>query len=228
MLQTIEKAYDGIDINIVTFRRPTHVYHSDSSPYGLGGYSNEGYAWRFKLPNELLFRASNNFLEFLASIITPWVDLIAKRLKAGDCALSMTDSTTSAGWMRKSNFKESTDNKANNVEGKARSSNQSDSQVTPSSTSSTEANATTSCAALPWLCVKGDFQDHLMSDWLKAQSTVPSRMFARPSGRIADPTLPKTTTYSLASFYKDYIDHSRMKTPKKSNKKQSRPVSSQN
>jgi hypothetical protein len=32
------------------------------------------------------------------------VDILAGRLKHGDCALSMTDSTTSAGWLRKSNF----------------------------------------------------------------------------------------------------------------------------
>jgi hypothetical protein len=107
------KAHEGIDMNIVAFRRPTH-------PHGLGGYSDEGYAWRFKLPNELLFRASNNFLEFLASIITPWVDLIAKRLKAGDCALSMTDSTTSAGWLRKTDFKEGSDDESNNIEARVR------------------------------------------------------------------------------------------------------------
>jgi hypothetical protein len=34
----------------------------------------------------------------------PWVDIIRGRLKAGDCALSMTDSTTLEGWLRKINF----------------------------------------------------------------------------------------------------------------------------
>ncbi len=34
----------------------------------------------------------------------PWIDIIAGRLKKDDCALSMTDSTTSEGWLRKSNF----------------------------------------------------------------------------------------------------------------------------
>jgi hypothetical protein len=42
----------------------------------------------------------------MASIISPWIDIIAERLSKGDCALSMTDSTTSAGWIRKTNFKE--------------------------------------------------------------------------------------------------------------------------
>jgi hypothetical protein len=65
-----------------------------------------GSAWRFQIPDDLLFRASNNLLEFLAAIITPWIDIIYGRLNPGDCALSMTDSTTAEGWMRKSNFSE--------------------------------------------------------------------------------------------------------------------------
>ena len=39
-------------------------------------------------------------------MITPWVDIIAKRLGPGDCSLSITDSSTSEVWIRKSNFKE--------------------------------------------------------------------------------------------------------------------------
>jgi hypothetical protein len=37
-------------------------------------------------------------------IITPWVDIIADRLNRGDCALSMMDSTTLEGWLKKTNF----------------------------------------------------------------------------------------------------------------------------
>jgi hypothetical protein len=76
----------------------------DSCPAGLGGYSHEGFTWLFYLPDNLQFGASNNLLEHLTAIITPWIDIIAGRLTKGDCALSMTDSTTSEGWLRKSNF----------------------------------------------------------------------------------------------------------------------------
>jgi hypothetical protein len=93
-------------MNSIAYRRPTHVYRSDSCPAGLGGYSDEGFAWRYYLPPELQSRASNNLLKHIAAIITTWVDILAGRLKHGDCALSMTDSTTSAGWLRKSNFME--------------------------------------------------------------------------------------------------------------------------
>jgi hypothetical protein len=60
--------------------------------------------WRFKVPNEHQFKASNNLLEFLAAVITPWIDIRNNRLTAGDCALSMRDSTPAEGGMRKSNF----------------------------------------------------------------------------------------------------------------------------
>jgi hypothetical protein len=52
----------------------------------------------------LKFRASNNLLEHLAAIISPWVDILAGRLNSQDCVLSMTDSTTAEGWLKKSNF----------------------------------------------------------------------------------------------------------------------------
>jgi hypothetical protein len=57
---------------------------------------------------------------------------------------------------------------------------------------------------------EGRFQDRLMNDWLRAQSAVPSRMFVRPSGKTIDPILQKTTTYSLTSFYNDYIEQERV------------------
>jgi len=101
LLFVLGKCREG---NLLAFRRPTHVYRSDSCPSGLGGYSHEGFAWRFIIPDDLKFCASNNLLEHLAAIITPWGDIIAGRITNGDCALSMTDSTTSEGWLRKSNF----------------------------------------------------------------------------------------------------------------------------
>jgi hypothetical protein len=104
ILHVLKICNSGVDLNSIAFRRPTHAYRSDSCPRGLGGYSHQGYAWRYYLEPELQFRASNNLLEHLAVIITPWVDLLASHLKNGDCALSMTNSSTSEGWLRKTNF----------------------------------------------------------------------------------------------------------------------------
>jgi hypothetical protein len=96
-LFVLGKCNQGIDLNLIAFQQPTNVYRSDSCPAGLGGYSHEGFAWRFYLPDNLQFRASNNLLEHLAAIITPWINIIAGRLTKGDCTLSMTNSTTSEG-----------------------------------------------------------------------------------------------------------------------------------
>ena len=106
MLFFLKRAHIGVSMNLVAYRKPTHVFRSDSCPAGLGGYSHSGFAWRFYLPENLKFRASNNLLEHIASIITVWVDILAGRLKPGDCSLSMTDSSTSEGWSKLTNFKE--------------------------------------------------------------------------------------------------------------------------
>ena len=106
MLFFLDHSKQGIDMNLLAYRKPTKVYRSDSCPHGLGGYSSDGWAWRWYLPQDLLFRASNNLLEHLASIVTVWIDIIEGRIGHGDCTLSMTDSTTSEGWSKKTNFSE--------------------------------------------------------------------------------------------------------------------------
>jgi hypothetical protein len=81
VLRFIDISKKGINMNLVAFHRPTHVYRSDSCPFGLGGYSDEGFARRFEIPEDLQFRASNNLLECIASIVSPWVDMLAGHLQ---------------------------------------------------------------------------------------------------------------------------------------------------
>jgi hypothetical protein len=106
MLVFLHKAFTGIDMNLISFRRPTHIYQSNSCPYGLGGYSHKDFAWRLELQEQHRFHTSNNLLKFITSIITPWIDMILKCLQPADCVLSMTNSTMSAGWLKKTNFSE--------------------------------------------------------------------------------------------------------------------------
>jgi hypothetical protein len=104
-LQTaLKKCWDGVYLNSIAYCRPTHAYQSNSCLAGLGGYSNEGFAWRYYLDPHLKFQASNNLLKHIAAIITPWVDTIAGCLTCGDCALSMIDNMTLEGWLKKTNF----------------------------------------------------------------------------------------------------------------------------
>jgi hypothetical protein len=107
MLEFIKQAGNGIDMNTIAYFALTHIYHSNSYPAGLGGYGNNGKAWHYHIPPDLQFRASNNLLRFLATVITPWIDILNGNLKASDCDLSMTDSsTTTEGWLRKTFFHE--------------------------------------------------------------------------------------------------------------------------
>ena len=55
MLRFLKMANDGFSLNSIAFCCPTHVYQSNSCPAGLGGYSHEGFAWRWYLPKDLKF-----------------------------------------------------------------------------------------------------------------------------------------------------------------------------
>jgi hypothetical protein len=68
--------HDSISMNIIVYQRPTHIYRSDSCPAGLGGYRDSGFAWGYYLKPGHQFQATNNLLEHIAAIITPWVDII--------------------------------------------------------------------------------------------------------------------------------------------------------
>ena len=55
LLTVLQKCQHGINLNAIAYHCPTNVYRSDSCPAGLGGYSHEGFAWRYYLPKDLKF-----------------------------------------------------------------------------------------------------------------------------------------------------------------------------
>jgi len=67
-----------------------------------------GAARRFELPTPCLYRVSLNTLEFLGAFITLWIDILEGNTPPESCILSQTDSTSAAGWLRKSCFDEDT------------------------------------------------------------------------------------------------------------------------
>ena len=103
-LRFLRRAADGMSMNLLTCRCPTHEHISDACEHGIGGWSSSGRAWRFALPEEPWGRFTLNCLEFLAAVIGPWIDHIEGNLPTLSCVLSGTDSTTAEGWLRKSNF----------------------------------------------------------------------------------------------------------------------------
>jgi hypothetical protein len=54
---------------------------------------------------------------------------------------------------------------------------------------------------LPWLYVKGDFQDRVMVPWLKSQLKVPSMQWLRPSEKTDKKTPIGTWSAMLGDFY---------------------------
>jgi hypothetical protein len=55
---------------------------------------------------------------------------------------------------------------------------------------------------LPWLYVKGDFLDHVMLLWLKAQSQIPSTMWLWTSGKTGTMTQNGMPSARLHDFYR--------------------------
>jgi hypothetical protein len=76
----------GWSLNCLVTRRPTRVHFSDSCPYGVGGYSISGRAWRIHIPKLSVLhgnRRVNNFLEFLGMAI----------------GVALGDNTSAIGWL---------------------------------------------------------------------------------------------------------------------------------
>jgi hypothetical protein len=103
LLRFLKKARDDIDMNSVAYLLFKRVYRSDSCPHGLKSYSDQGYLWRWYVLKELLYHATNNLLKHLVVIIIVWIDILTCRLKPGEGALSLTDSSTANGWSFESN-----------------------------------------------------------------------------------------------------------------------------
>ena len=100
----LDNAHKGTNINNLVFRRPSNFFWADSCPFGLGGYSSSGRAWRYYIPPSLRSVHTNNVLEYLAIIVTMWVDAIEGNILPLACCLACSDSTSAVGWLHRSNF----------------------------------------------------------------------------------------------------------------------------
>ena len=104
-LQFLDKACTGLSLNLMTFCLPSRILWSDASLHGIGGLSvTSGIAWQWEIPWDLHLCTSLNALEFLASYITIYMDIHVGAAPADSCFLSQGDSTSTMGWLRKSNF----------------------------------------------------------------------------------------------------------------------------
>jgi hypothetical protein len=100
-----ELSTTGISINNICTTAPSATVFSDACEWGLGGFSTQGHAWRYLIPLHLRNRASINFLEFLAAIITIKLSLLYDTHDTvHPHILAFTDSSSALGWMYHSTF----------------------------------------------------------------------------------------------------------------------------
>ena len=106
-LHFLDRAREGISINILTVRTPTRMAWSDSCPFGLGGYSLRGWAWRIRVPCDCPFYGDdtvNNVLEFLGMGISVLMLLkeAADDREDHPCILALGDNTSAVSWIFRS------------------------------------------------------------------------------------------------------------------------------
>ena len=125
-LKLIQRAHEGISLNLLTCRIPTNVIIADSCPYGMGGFSlRTGKAWHVALDPEVYAMAheaedleedvdagtgtpdptlSNNLFEFICQVVTIWQECFDDALPQEACVLGLSDSSSATGWMHRSSF----------------------------------------------------------------------------------------------------------------------------
>ena len=108
-LLLLEKAASGISLNGLTMRNPTMLSVSDSCPFGLGGFTSNGSAWRLQVSKSSPIHGkcvSNNVLEFLAMVITIWLTLIECKEQGlkDELILALGDNTSAIGCMTKTGY----------------------------------------------------------------------------------------------------------------------------
>jgi hypothetical protein len=104
------QAHKGMDLNILTPRYPDHIIITDASlSKGMGAFNvKTGEAWRWPIPASWK-TMSINTLEFITTIIALEVDLHNNPAQRSDCYLVLTDNTSAMGWLRKTNFNDSSE-----------------------------------------------------------------------------------------------------------------------
>jgi hypothetical protein len=95
----------GVSINNICNTSPSSIIYSDACEWGMGGYTTQGYAWRYYIPTHLQLRGSINLLEFMASIVTIEMSLQEDN---HNCShphiLAFTDNSSAMGWLYHSTF----------------------------------------------------------------------------------------------------------------------------
>ena len=100
----LSRAHQGVSMNLIVTRRPSRICWSDACPFGMGGYSLSGRAWRLRIPVGNPLRGHpgvNNLLEFTAMVVNIWLECLDATTGDLPCILAVGDSTSAIGWLFK-------------------------------------------------------------------------------------------------------------------------------
>ena len=92
----------GVPINSIVFVKPSVTLWSDTREYGIGGYRENGLAWRWRIPAAWHGKLILNLLEFLASEVTIYMTIL--QMGQGSHILAFTESSSALGCMQKTYF----------------------------------------------------------------------------------------------------------------------------
>ena len=104
-LEFLKSAKEGISINRIVFRKPTLISYSDSCELGIGGFSPfTGIGWRYKFSEAEAKAFTLNLKEYIgAAVDTAMQSRNDPSTCPFPCYLNMSDSTSTVGWLKKSN-----------------------------------------------------------------------------------------------------------------------------
>jgi len=102
----LPKIYEGMSLNLISYRRPSVVSWSDACPQGLGGFDSNGNAWQYQLSeaDSKACHRQNNSLEFVAALILVWCSIVRGPEQKEACFLALCDNTSAVGWLHKANI----------------------------------------------------------------------------------------------------------------------------
>ena len=92
----------GVAINNIVFVKPSVTLWSDACEYGIGGYSKNGLARRWRILVAWNGKLMLKLLELLASAVTIYMTIL--KMGQGSQTLAFTDSSSALGWMHKASF----------------------------------------------------------------------------------------------------------------------------
>ena len=100
-MRILQKAHEGILMNMLTYRKPTRVYLTNACEICMGGFSSKCKTWRWQTPKEYWGRAHINLWEFCAELVSIWIDIVEDTLNEKEYLLSIGDIKTSIKWFHK-------------------------------------------------------------------------------------------------------------------------------